>query len=139
MSKLPYAEGVAQFTRMVGRNRIGPLRRRFRSLSPDFERCVMGFVGGVVWTRGQIDLKTRSLCSIAILAAIGRVEALDLNIKMALANGATRAEITEVFFQVAVYAGFPAAWDGLTRAEPIMREARSASRRGRPGPVRATR
>ena len=40
---------------------------------------------------------------------------------MAINNGATREEIVEVFFQVAIYAGFAAAWDGLARADQVLR------------------
>jgi len=115
-----YQRGVAQFAQMVGEDKIDALRARFSQLSPDFERAVMGVIGGAVWARPNLDLKTRSLCSIGILAALGRVNALNLNIEMALNNGATAAEIVEVFFQVAVYAGFPAAWDGLEKASQVM-------------------
>jgi 4-carboxymuconolactone decarboxylase len=82
----------------------------------------MGIVGGEIWSRTNLDLRTRSLCSIGILAALGRNNALDLNIRMALNNGATKEEILEVFFQVAVYAGFAAAWDGLTKADTVFQE-----------------
>ena len=116
------------FAQMVGRENIAALRERFASLSPDFERCVMGFIGGEVWTRPGLDLRTRSLCSIAILAALGRINALELNIRMALNNGATREEIVEAFFQVAIYAGFAAAWDGLTKADDIFRDLERSER-----------
>lgn len=115
MNDEQYQHGVAQFAQMVGEDKIDALRERFRQVSPDFERTVMGFIGGEVWTRPNLDLRTRSLCSIAILAALGRVNALDLNLQMALNNGATEAEIVEVFYQVAIYAGFAAAWDGLDK------------------------
>ncbi|MFN8490266.1 MAG: carboxymuconolactone decarboxylase family protein [Caldilineaceae bacterium] len=115
MNDEQYQRGVAQFGQMVGEDKIDALRERFRQVSPDFERTVMGFIGGEVWTRPNLDLRTRSLCSIAILAALGRVNALDLNLQMALNNGATEAEIVEVFYQVAIYAGFAAAWDGLDK------------------------
>jgi 4-carboxymuconolactone decarboxylase len=81
----------------------------------------MGVVGGEIWSRPNLDLRTRSLCSIAILAALGRVNALELNVEMALNNGATKAEIVEVFFQVAAYAGFAAAWDGLEKVNEILK------------------
>ena len=115
MNDEQYQRGVAQFAQMVGEGKIDALRERFRQVSPDFERTVMGFIGGEVWTRPNLDLRTRSLCSIAILTALGRVNALDLNLQMALNNGATEAEIVEVFYQVAIYAGFAAAWDGLDK------------------------
>lgn len=79
----------------------------------------MSIIGGQIWNRPNLDLRTRSLVSIATLAAQGRVNALALNIEMALNNGATEAEIVETFFQVAIYAGFAAAWDGLEKAKPI--------------------
>ena len=116
-----YQKGIEQFSKMVGHDKIDSLREKFRSLSPDFERCVMGTVGGEIWSRPNLDLRTRSLCSIAVLAALGRVNALELNIEMALNNGATKAEIIEVFFQVAAYAGFAAAWDGLEKTAEIFK------------------
>ena len=121
MDEAQYQRGVAQFAQMVGRDQIDTLRQRFQALSPEFERLVMGTIGGEVWNRPGLDLRTRSLCSIAVLAGLGRVNALELNIRMALNNGASKEEIIETFFQVAVYAGFTAAWDGLQRADEVFR------------------
>ncbi|MBV7329357.1 carboxymuconolactone decarboxylase family protein [Chloroflexi bacterium TSY] len=120
MNDEQYQRGIKQFARMVGEDQIDELRTRFSELSPDFERAVMGVVGGEIWTRPNLDLRTRSLCSIGILAAQGRVSALELNVQMALSNGATKEEIVEVFFQVAAYAGFAAAWDGLQKAMQVI-------------------
>jgi len=121
MDEAQYQKGVEQFAQMVGSEKIDALREKFQALSPDFERLVMGTIGGEVWNRPGLDLRTRSLCSIAVLAGLGRINALELNIRMALNNGASREEIVETFFQVAVYAGFAAAWDGLARADEVFR------------------
>ena len=121
MDEAQYQKGVEQFAQMVGRENIDALREKFQALSPDFERLVMGTIGGEVWNRPGLDLRTRSLCSIAVLAGLGRINALELNIRMALRNGASKEEIVETFFQVAVYAGFAAAWDGLARADEVFR------------------
>ena len=117
-----YEKGYAQFARMVGEDKIAALVARFRSVCPDFEKEVVAVVGGRIWTRGVIDLKTRSLCSICVLASMGRDNALKLNYKMALNNGAAVEEIFEALFQVAVYAGFAAAWDALIKLEEAMQE-----------------
>ena len=90
MEEAQYQKGVAQFAQMVGQDHIDALRQRFQALAPDFERLVMGTIGGEVWNRPGLDLRTRSLCSIAVLAGLGRVNALELNIRMALNNGATK-------------------------------------------------
>ena len=70
-----YENGYAQFARMVGEENIKALTARFRAVCPDFETEVVSVVGGRIWTRGGIDLKTRSLCSICTLAALGRINA----------------------------------------------------------------
>lgn len=122
MNDAEVQKGVEQFAKMVGEDKIDALRARFAELSPDFERVVMGVVGGEIWSRPNLDLRTRSLVSIGVLAAQGRVSALELNVQMALVNGATKDEIVEVFFQVAAYAGFAAAWDGLQMAMRVIDE-----------------
>ena len=65
-----YKRGFEQFKQMVGDENIDGLIERFRSVCPDFEKEVVSVVGGRIWTRKGIDLKTRSLCSICILAAL---------------------------------------------------------------------
>jgi 4-carboxymuconolactone decarboxylase len=117
-----YQRGLEQFTRMVGEDKIDALVARFKAVCPDFEKEVVAVVGGRVWTRPGMDLKTRSLCSICVLAAQGRVNALKLNFEMALNNGATLQEIFEALFQVAVYAGYPACWDALVKLEEVLKE-----------------
>jgi 4-carboxymuconolactone decarboxylase len=120
-----YEKGYKQFTQMVGEENIKVLISRFKSVCPDFEREVVSVVGGRIWTRGHIDLKTRSLCSICVLAALGRDNALKLNLQMALRNGAKIEEIFEAIFQVAAYAGFAAAWDALEKLAEVLKEQRA--------------
>jgi 4-carboxymuconolactone decarboxylase len=104
------------------------LEARWRELHPDLADLIVGFVAGEIWARPGLDRKTRSLVTIAVTAALGRRNALPLNIRLALENGATREEIVEVMFQLAAYAGFPAAWDGLETAAGVFAEAGAASR-----------
>lgn len=121
-----YEKGRAQFGRMVGEENIERLIARFKAVCPDFETEVVSVVGGRIWTREGIDLKTRSLCSIGILAALGRNNALKLNLQMALRNGCSVAEICEALFQVAAYAGFPAAWDALEMLREVLEAAENS-------------
>jgi 4-carboxymuconolactone decarboxylase len=122
-----YDTGYAQFARMVGEENIEMLAARFESVCPDFAKEVFSVVGGRIWTRGGIDLKTRSLCSVCVLAAQGRRNALKLNLQMALRNGASVEEICEALFQVAAYAGFAAAWDALDELREVLEEQKRAT------------
>ena len=98
------------------------LRDRWAQLHPDLAEMIVGFVGGNVWTRPGLDLRTRSLVTIAATTALGRTSALELNIRTALNNGATRDEICETLLHMAVYAGFPASWDAFVIASKVFAE-----------------
>ncbi len=136
-----YERGARLLDKMLGPGDARRVRAAWRKLAPDFERYVITFLSGEMWSRPGLDRRTRSLCTIATLAALGRSNGLALNIRMALRNGATRAEIIEVILHLAPYAGFPAAWDALvlaggifserTRAEKRKRGLRMRARRGR--------
>jgi 4-carboxymuconolactone decarboxylase len=114
-----YQRGLELLNRMLGEQRAEETRRRWQKLSPDFEQYVLEFLSGEIWSRSGLPLKIKSLCTISALAALGRVQGLELNIRMALRNGATREEIVETLLQIAPYAGFPAAWEGLQIAEQV--------------------
>ena len=114
-----YQQGIDTLADMLGHPRAQAVRDRFNALSPTFEREAVAVVFGRTWSRAELDRKTRALCSIGILAALGRTHALRIVFELAARNGATREEITEALLQVAIYAGYPAALDALTVLETM--------------------
>lgn len=112
-------KGLEMLHRLLGKERTQEIREAWSKLSPDFSELVTDFVAGEVWSRPNLELKTRSLITVAALAALGRTNALRLNIEMALNNGAAKSEILETLLQMAVYAGFPACWDALVIADEV--------------------
>ena len=112
-------KGLEMLHQMLGKERTEEVRDAWSKLSPDFSKLVTEFVAGEVWTRSNLELKTRSLITVSALAALGRTNALRLNIEMALNNGVTHAEILETILHMAVYAGFPACWDALVIADEV--------------------
>ena len=62
-----------------------------------------------IWNRPGLDRKTRSLLNLAMLSALGKEHELKLHINGALNNGLSKEQIREVFLQVAIYCGVPAA------------------------------
>ena len=114
-----YQRGVELLRQMVGPDRLDAVQAAFAEVSPDFERYVCGFLAGELWSRPGLDLKTRSLITLAAVAALGRTRALRFNVEMALHNGATKQEIIEVFLHTAGYAGFPACWEALGIAKEV--------------------
>lgn len=77
---------------------------------------------GSVWCRTGIELKTRSLITVAMLTALGRQHELRGHVRGALNNGASPEEIREVLLHAAVYCGVPLAADAFRTAEKILGE-----------------
>jgi 4-carboxymuconolactone decarboxylase len=63
---------------------------------------------GSTWLREGLALKQRSLCTVAMLAALGHTQELKGHLRGALNNGASLLELREVLLHVAPYAGVPA-------------------------------
>ncbi len=79
--------------------------------------------GGGVDGQGPLDAVTRELATVALLTAIGRQPAaLKNHLRAALAAGATREQIVRVLEQMAIYAGFPAALNGVAAAREVFTE-----------------
>jgi len=93
-----------------------------RDLTPDFEKWVVDFAINEVWSRPGLDHRTRQLCIIAADTALGNGLQLKAHIATALLSGATKEEIVEVILLMAVYAGFPRAWNGLIAAKEVFTE-----------------
>ena len=115
-------KGLEMLRRLLGENRAEEVRAAWTRLSPDFAHYVTTFLAGEIWSRPRLDLKTRSLITVAALTALGRANGLRLNIEIALNNGATKEEVLETLLQMAPYAGFPASWEGLVIADEVFRQ-----------------
>jgi 4-carboxymuconolactone decarboxylase len=109
--------------KMLGPEQAERIRAAWQGICPDFEKYVIEFLAGEIWSRPQLELRVRSLVTVATLAAMGRTLGLELNIRMALNNGASRQDVIETLLQIAPYAGFPACWEGLALADKVFREA----------------
>jgi 4-carboxymuconolactone decarboxylase len=91
-------------------------------ISPDFARYLIEFPFGDIYSRPGLDLKSRELVVVAALTALGNASPqLKVHIHGALNVGCSRQEVREVLIQMAVYAGFPAALNGLFVAKEVFR------------------
>lgn len=77
---------------------------------------------GTVWQRDGLELKTRSLITVAMLTALGKPHELRGHVRGALNNGATPEELRELFLHATVYCGFPSAIDGFRTACEVIDE-----------------
>ncbi|MFY9185392.1 MAG: carboxymuconolactone decarboxylase family protein [Limnohabitans sp.] len=79
---------------------------------------------GNVWQRPGLDLKTRSLVTVAMLTALGKQHELKGHVRGALNNGATPEELREVMLHASVYCGFPTAIDAFRTVAEVVEGAK---------------
>lgn len=92
-------------------------------IAPDFATYLIEFPFGDIYSRPQLDLRTRELGVIAALTALGNATPqLKVHVHGALHVGCTREEVVEMMMQMAVYAGFPAALNALFAAKEVFAE-----------------
>jgi len=75
---------------------------------------------GNTWQRPGLDLKTRSIVTVAMLVGLGKMHELKIHVRGALNNGVTPAELQEIFLHASVYCGFPAALDAFRTAAEVI-------------------
>ena len=117
--KLKEIDGVA------GENVISALK----DIAPDVADLLIEFSFGDVYGRDGLDLKSREIATVAALTAIGTASPqLKVHVHGALNVGCTQKEIIEVMIQMAVYAGFPAALNGLFAAKEVFDERKAKAK-----------
>ena len=98
------------------------LIENLKDIAPDLARYTIEFPFGDILSRPGIDLKSREIATIAALTALGNAAPqLKVHINAALNVGCTKEEIVEIIIQMAVYAGFPAALNGMTTAKEVFK------------------
>lgn len=94
---------------VLGDEHVARARERETPLDAAFQRFITETAWGSVWSRPDLDRRTRSLITIAILAALGREHELALHLRASRNSGVDTAELAEALLHVALYAGIPAA------------------------------
>ena len=91
-----------------------------QDIAPDFGRLLVEFAFGDIYSRPGLDLRSREIAVVAALTALGNAgPQLRVHLQGALNVGVTREEIVETIMMMAVYAGFPAALNGLFAAREV--------------------
>ncbi len=114
-----FERGKKQLEAMSGTG-VDAMLDNLKGIAPDLARYTVEFPYGDVLCRPGLDLKSRQIATVAALTALGNAPVqLNAHISMALNIGCTREEIIAIITQMAVYAGFPAALNGMAVAKDV--------------------
>jgi 4-carboxymuconolactone decarboxylase len=117
-----FERGLAVRSAVLGRAHVERARQRATKLTGDWQTFITEYAWGGIWTRPGLDRKTRSMLTIALLAALGQEEELKLHLRATVNTGVSRDEVKEVLMHTSVYAGVPAANSAFGHARAVFEE-----------------
>lgn len=117
-----FERGMEVRRAVLGDEHVNRAEANKTPLDADFQHFITETAWGFVWTRTGLDRRTRHLITLAMLAALGKEHELALHIRATQNTGVTQEELKEVFMQVAIYAGVPAANTAFSVAKSVYAE-----------------
>ncbi len=115
-----YDKGLATRTAVLGADYVQGAMNRATDFTRPLQELVIRNAWGNTWQRDGIDLKTRSIVTVSMLVALGKMHELKIHVRGALNNGVTQEELQEIFMHASVYCGFPAAVDAFRTAAEVV-------------------
>lgn len=117
-----YQRGLDIRSAVLGEEYVSRALADADDFTKPLQDLVTEYCWGAVWGRDELSRKTRSMLNLAMISVLNRPNELRTHVKAALTNGVTREEIREIFLQVAIYAGVPAAVDSFRIAREAFAE-----------------
>jgi 4-carboxymuconolactone decarboxylase len=122
VSTNPYEEGLKIRKAVLGEDYVNRVLANANSFNAPLQELVTEYCWGKISGRPGLDRRQRSLLNLAMIGVLNRPHELKAHLRGALTNGVTPAETCEVFLQVMIYAGVPAAVDSFRIANEVFAE-----------------
>ena len=106
-------DGLATRRAVLGADYVDNALAKVTPFTAPLQELVTRHAWGNTWQREGIDLRTRSIVTVSMLVALGRMHELKIHVRGALNNGVTKEQLQEIFLHASVYCGFPAALDAF--------------------------
>jgi 4-carboxymuconolactone decarboxylase len=120
-------QGLATRRAVLGDAYVDQAIAKATAFSAPLQELVTEHAWGNTWQRPGLDLRTRSIVTVSMLIALGRMHELKLHLRGALNNGVTETELQEILLHASVYCGFPAAVDAFRTAAEVIDSPPAAS------------
>jgi 4-carboxymuconolactone decarboxylase len=113
-------QGMRIRRQVLGDAHVDAAIERTTPVTEQFQDFITRYAWGDIWSRPGLDLRTRSLVTVALLAALGRTDELGMHLRGARRNGVSPNELSEALLHTGVYAGLPAANTGLRELRQVL-------------------
>ena len=115
-----FDKGLARRKQVMGEDFVANAFGKATDFTLPMQHYITKNAWGDVWQREGLDLKTRSLITVAMLIALGKQHEIKGHVRGALNNGASVAEIQEVLLHASIYCGVPSAVEAFRSAAEVV-------------------
>ncbi len=115
-----FDKGLATRRQVMGEDFVARAFGGATDFTAPIQQYITRNAWGDVWQRPGLDLKTRSLITVAMLIALGKQHELKGHVRGALNNGATPQELQEVLLHASIYCGLPTAVEAFRTAAEVV-------------------
>ena len=115
-----FDKGLATRRQVMGEDFVAGAFGKATDFSLPIQHYITRNAWGDVWQRPGLDLKTRSMITVAMLVAMGKQHELKGHVRGALNNGVTPAQLQEVLLHASIYCGLPAAVEAFRTAAEVV-------------------
>ncbi|SDM80031.1 4-carboxymuconolactone decarboxylase [Polaromonas sp. JS666] len=119
-SSSDFDKGLATRKQVMGEDFVASAFGKASDFSMPIQQYITRNAWGDVWQRPGLDLKTRSLITVAMLTALGKQHELKGHVRGALNNGVTPEQLQEVLLHASIYCGLPAAVEAFRTAAEVV-------------------
>jgi 4-carboxymuconolactone decarboxylase len=117
-----YEAGMQVRREVLGDEHVDRATANATDFSRPFQEFITRAAWGEAWTREELDRRTRSCVTLAVLTALRAENEIPMHVRAAIRNGLTPAEIREVILHTSVYAGVPAGNSAIALAQQTLQE-----------------
>lgn len=107
MDKERFDKGLAKRKAVLGAEYVEKNLAAASPFAQDFQELLTEYCWGAAWGDETLDMKTRSIINVAMIAALNRMHEWEVHFKGALTNGVTEDELKAIINQIAIYCGVP--------------------------------
>ncbi len=87
-----------------------------------FQEAMTEWCWGFGWGDETIDVKTRSMMNLSMIAALGKMTEWELHCKGAITNGVTKEELRAIIHAIGIYCGVPQGVECFRIARKVLEE-----------------
>ena len=122
MDEKLFEKGMEKRKKVLGKDYTENVMANTDDLNDTFQKAMTEWCWGFGWGDETINMKTRSMMNLTMIAALGKMHEWELHCHGALKNGVSKEEIRSILHVIGIYGGVPQAMECFRVAKKVFDE-----------------